>query len=214
MRMVLLQYGCLGEITLKNMNLKEILISWLEAGDTPRVLSGLSVVRKRWTNKDFAFDISFQSGRYQDLQAQQAKGVISQAEYQLESAKIRQVLIEIINTFPDHWTSEGLEDIPSTKNLFSGTTWKKWPAIVTVIIIFSGLLLQFTGYPLHNIFQKNLIRQMQTTSSDTLLKPKLQINTSGDKSPAINAPGGNVEIIYRETTSAKKTNKKDSLSDK
>jgi hypothetical protein len=74
------------------MSAKETLTKWIETGDTQRVLDGLMIVCKKWGHKDLATNINFQTGRYKTLQDQQAKQLISQADFQLESAKLRQAL--------------------------------------------------------------------------------------------------------------------------
>jgi hypothetical protein len=138
----------------KNMNAKEILNSWIESGDTERVLLGLSIVCKRWGHKDLSSDITFQTGRYKTLKDQQSKQIISQVDYQLESAKLRQALIDLIRDFPDHWTNEGLETIQQDTHLSSGgTNWRKWVVIAAGAVAFGGVVAEFSGYPIRDIFQ-------------------------------------------------------------
>lgn len=97
------------------MTAKETLISWLEAGYFEEVFEGLTVVQKKWGHKDLAADISFQTGRYNTLKDQQSRQTISQSDFQVELAKIREALYDLLNKFSDHWTSEGLEDIALNK---------------------------------------------------------------------------------------------------
>lgn len=127
------------------MNAKETLTSWLETGDTQRVLKGLAFVCKKGNDKDIASNISFQSGRYKELQDQQNKNTISQSEYQLESAKIRAALLRLIESLPEYWSDEDLDTIVSNIQLGSKLNIKILTAITISAIIILTIIVKFTG---------------------------------------------------------------------
>lgn len=193
-------------------NARETLTTWLESGDTQRVLTGLMVVCKKWGHKDLASDITFQASRYNELKDQQAKQIISLSDFQLESAKLRQALIELISDLADHWTSEGLENIPATNNLhISSVNWKKRIALIAGAIAFLGGLAEFSGYSVRDICKSTTPHSVQT-SPPTVAKPIIfNSSTSGTGSPIINAPNSNISLSINPVEN---TAKKDSLSHK
>lgn len=101
------------------MNAKETLTEWLADGDLERVIAGLRMLCKNWDDPTLTGDINFQSGRYQDLKNNHLQGLVSQADYQLEMAKIRRSLQETVHHLASHWPADGLEEIPQTQLLDS-----------------------------------------------------------------------------------------------
>lgn len=196
---------------MNNKNARETLTTWLESGDTQRVLTGLMVVCKKWGHKDLASAITFQASRYNELKDQQAKQIISLSDFQLESAKLRQALIELISDLADHWTSEGLENIPATNNLhISSVNWKKRIALTAGAIAFLGGLAEFSGYSIRDIF-KSATPHLVQISQPTTAQPIFNSNTSGSGSPIIIAPNSNLTLSINPVEN---TAKKDSLSHK
>lgn len=123
------------------MKAKEIIISWIESGDIKRALAGMKMVSKLWGDNDLSSLISLQSGRYQLLNEQKVKGIITRSDFNVESTTIKQSLIAIINDFPDTWTNEGLEDIPST--IEERKSPLKYISTYTISLASACIILQF-----------------------------------------------------------------------
>jgi len=197
------------------MNAKETLTTWLEAGDTKRVLEGLSMLSKKSGDQDLSSNISFQLGRYHDLQTHQAKGVISHAEYQLESAKIRASLIAFIGILPDHWTSEALDLTTQIHAISLRRNWKKWKVIVAGVSVCTLIVILFSGGNLQSFFSKPVKSAMPVDTQNVNRQPAIKQNSNGDGSHNIVTQGdviiGNSEINWDKNVAKKAKVKVDSL---
>lgn len=163
------------------MNAKKMLIIWLESGDTQRVLTGLGEICNRWGNNEQQSATTLQISRFNNLKRQHNEQTISHLEYQLESAKIRKALLDLIANLDDQWTSEALKNIPPTKGMGLTKNKLRTLTIFLIILILAGVPM-FFGSSIKNIFIKKpgstqtLIPQSDTTPT---------IHTSGNNSPII-----------------------------
>jgi hypothetical protein len=188
------------------MTAKETLTEWLEKGDTEQVLKGLSVVCKRWGHKDLASDISFQSGRFRELKTQQNRNTISQAEFQLEAAKIRQAILSLIQTFPEHWSDEGLTEIPSNIINTKNNKLVKLATVLIGLIVLLMLIAKCSGISVRNIFGKDKLENHNANTPNTINNGN---STTGNNSPIITTQG---DVYYSPSEGAtpKASPKKDS----
>lgn len=165
---------------------KSSLLRLLDSGDLSKVLGSLKEQR---INDEKVKTISYE---YDLLEEKYRSKSISTRKYKADLKKLIEALRE--------W----IEALPTQNVVVFG--WKKALKIIgwiVGIITFLGAVAEASGYSLRDILFKE-----NESKTDTL--NKVDINTSGDRSPAINAPNGEVKIEYQELESSKKTiNKSD-----
>ncbi len=142
--------------------------------------------------------VALLSARWSANEQAQQRGTVSNADYLLEKHKVIDVLLLLVDGIPMEALEEHLpenlvpiysESAPVSK---SSEFWKKLGYVGLLVGILAGVV-KIVEY-----FQKPpTVAPMEKTATkpDTLATPP-NISTSGDKSPAINAPGGDVQINY------------------
>lgn len=141
------------------MNAKQTLSQWLTDGDLERTLNGLFLIQKKWRVKSMGnheFDASFQLGRFNTLKASHSKGTISQADYSLELARIRETTMETVHWLPEDFWLEELASLQPSEAINVGVTrshsditprrWKQWAIILGGILAALGAAAEFSGY--------------------------------------------------------------------
>lgn len=98
---------------------------------------------------------------------------------------------------------------PSAATYFFKKHWKKLAAVPVALGVLASVA-EFTGYTARDLKEK----PPAETSGPPIIQSPVNISTSGDNSPAVNTPGGDVQINYGEPTSTQRPAKKDSLSKK
>jgi uncharacterized protein YcgL (UPF0745 family) len=96
------------------MTAKPILLNWIAEDDLKKVFQGLLFLAKKHEDEQILNNATFQSGRLKALDKEKINDTISHEEYYLQSAKIRQALLQIIQELPENWTLAGAKDISST----------------------------------------------------------------------------------------------------
>lgn len=134
--------------TFSPMNAKQTLSQWLTDGDLERTLHGLFLIQKKWRVKSMGnheFDASFQLGRFNTLKTSHSKGTISQADYSMELARIRETTVETVHWLPEDFWIEELAGVPPTQlpesSKLSGSShttprrwWKRWKFILGLLV--------------------------------------------------------------------------------
>lgn len=187
------------------MTAKKTLLNWLAQNDFQRVLKGLDLLETQYKDEQLRNDVTFQSGRLTALEQQRAEDTISAEDDRLQTAKIRQALLLIVNGLSENWTAEGIENIPSTLPIISKTNWKKYAAYIAAAIAVLASIAEFSGYSVRNLFVKQEVKEQPVSPP----APSQKVSTSGDNSPAVITEDGDVIINYGETKS-----KKDSVTKK
>jgi len=134
--------------------------------------------------------------------------LISQDEYSIEDNRINKALLLLIDDLPYDLFENQARILPAAPQAPPPKTpsndfWKKLGYVGLIVGILAGVV-KIVEY-----FQKpsDIIKAEKTTTKPDSLATPPNISTSGDQSPAINAPGGDVQINY-EAESAKSTDKK------
>ncbi len=149
--------------TFSPMNAKQTLSQWLTDGDLERTLNGLLLIQKKWRVKSMGnheFDTSFQLSRFNTLKTSHSKGTISQADYLMELARIRETTTETVHWLPEDYWLEELTNVPPTQlpesSKLSGSShdtprpswWKRWEFILGLLVT----LATVTGITLKDFF--------------------------------------------------------------
>ena len=176
------------------MPAKQILLNWLAGDDLKKVFQGLFFLADKYNDEQLRDDATFQSGRLKALEKQRINGTISQEEDYLQTAKIRQAILQIVQALPDDWILDGM-DRPLVSHSFSSKiNWKKYVAYFAAAIVILAGIAKLSGYSVRDIFQKN-----NTTEIPPEMKPPApKASTTGDNSPAVITDEGDVNINYGE----------------
>ncbi len=166
---------------------KKSLLSLLDAGEYKRVLNELKTIKSQSENV---------SKLHNDLDALNDKHenkVISRQKYRSELTKLVQSIRKNIEALTAQELKESrwshAKQKWNLKRILVGISILG-PTLVVILEV-GGSFSEFTGFSLRDIFfSKNEVK------NDTL--NQVNVKTSGDKSPAINAPGGEVKIEYQE----------------
>jgi len=131
-----------------------ILLQWLSDGDLRRVLTGLQLLARETNDDTLTGDATSLSGRHHHLLADRRRDVIGQADYQLELAKIRQALLEVVQALPNDLPAGTLADIPPTADgvLPKAISWKKIGAGIVALLAILASVAEFTGVSLKDVF--------------------------------------------------------------
>ena len=178
--------------------------TWLEQPDIPRVLRGLQALAEQHQDKTLKSAALSQSSRYRTLRDQRNKGLISQADSQLEEARIREALIQLITDLPAEWDDTPLADIPPTKRKRrqrKPIAWARFAAGAAAVIAVLAGLAEFTGYSLRDLWTPNPppTDSTQVQPTDSLATtvgvpgsaPPESVGAPGSAPPeSVGAPGG------------------------
>ncbi len=187
------------------MSAKEILLNWLANDDLQKVFQGLFSLADKYSDELLRHSTTFQSGRQKNFETQRINGTISHEEETLQSAKIRDALLQIIKNTPDDWILDEIKNSPVLIPVTPKMNWKKYIAyFVAVVAVLAGIA-ELSGYSLRDIFWKN-----EKMENSTLPRPPApSAETSGENSPAVITRDGDVHINYGESIVKKdSTNKK------
>ena len=187
------------------MTAKQILLKWLAKDDLQKVVPALFFLANHYKEEQLHNQATLQSGRLKALEKEKIDGTLSHEEEHLQTAKIRQALLQIIQGLPDDWTLDGMEDAPGSLAAPPKVTWKKYAAYIVAFVAFLAGIAEFTGYSVRDLFQK----KEPTETPAEKHPPAPSVSTSGGNSPAIITDDGDVNINYGETQS-----KKDSTTNK
>jgi hypothetical protein len=157
---------------------KHSLLVLLDSGDLSKVLNSL---RELGVDDEKIKTVSYE---YSLLEEKHKGKSITTRKYKTELKKLIKSLRESIEAIP-------AQDLGKNRTLVG---WKKILVVIgwTVgIMAFLGSVAEMSGYSL-----RDLVSKESESKTDTL--NKLDIKTTGDKSPAINAPNGEVKIEYQE----------------
>ncbi|AEE52857.1 hypothetical protein [Haliscomenobacter hydrossis] len=171
---------------------KKSLLSFLDAGDYKRVLDVLKTIENQ------SESASKLQKDLNTLNDKHGKKIISRQKYRSELTKLVQSIRGNIEALTE-------QELKESRLSDSKQKWSRWKRILvgigilvptlSAILNAGGSFSEFTGFSLRDIFfSKN-------EANDTL--NQVNIKTSGHKSPAINAPGGEVKIEYQELQPSK-----------
>ena len=135
---------------------------------------------------------TFQSGRWKALEKQKRNGTLSNEEEHLQTAKIREALLHILQDLPGEWASDGLENIYTSLDLPSMRNWKKYAAYITAAIALLAGIAEFSGDSLRDMFGQKAPTEQPATAFSPDSAPKA--STQGDQSPALITHDGDVNI--------------------
>jgi hypothetical protein len=176
------------------MSAKQILLDWLAKNELKKVFQGFFFLAEKYKDGQLRSNTAFQSGRLKSLENQWLTGTISQEEEHLQSAKIREALLHIIQGLPDDWTLDGMENAPPSFAASSKSNWKKYAVSFAAVIAVMAGIAELSGYSISDIFHKK-----ETTEIPAKIQPPaINLSTTGDNSPAIITNDGDVNINYGE----------------
>jgi hypothetical protein len=176
------------------MTAKQTFLNWLAQNDLKKVLKGLLLLANRYKYEQLRNDATFQSGRLKALEAQRLKNTISSDEDKLETAKIRQALLHIINDMPNNWTLEEIEINTDSYEADPKSNWKKYAAYIFAAVVFLGGIAKLSRYNLNVLLGKS-----EKTEQPAITQPPLnKVSTTGGNSPAVITHDGDVNINYGE----------------
>ncbi len=174
------------------MAAKEILLNWLANDNLQKVLQGLFSLAGKYRDELLRDKTTFQSGRQKNLETQRINSTISHEEEALQSAKIRDALLQIIKNIPDDWILDEIKNLPTPISVASKMKWKKYIAYFAAVVAVLAGIAELSGYSLRDIFGKN-----EKMENSTLPQPPVpNVSTSGDNSPAVITRDGDVNINY------------------
>lgn len=176
------------------MSAKQILLNRLAEDDLKKVFEGFFFLADKYKDEQLRDNATFQSGRLKALEKQRINGTISQEEDYLQTAKIRQAILQIVQALPEDWTLDGMDRPLDSHSFLSKINWKKYVAYFAAAIVILAGIAELSGYSLGAIFQKN-----DTTEIPSEIKPPApKASTKGDNSPAVITDEGDVNINYGE----------------
>lgn len=178
------------------MSAKKILLDRIAQDDLPKALKELMFLADKYKDDQVRNDATFQSGRLKALEKQKINGILSHEEEHLQSAKIREALLQIIQDLPDDWTLDGSDNIFASVGTSAQRNWKKYTVSFAAIVAVLAGIAELSGYSIRDFFkEKEPIEQAARPSP-----PTPSISTSGDNSPAIITDDGDVNINFGEAT--------------
>ncbi len=183
---------------------KTTLLNWLAGGDLNKTLKGLDFLARKYEYEQLQNDVTFQSGRLKALEEQRKKDIISPEDDRLETARIRDVLLQMSLGIPDEWSLSGIKIAPTITPVPLIVHWKKMViSAVAMIGVLAGFS-EFSGYSIRDLLKKKEAAEKSVEKE----APAPKASTSGDNSPAIITRDGDVHINYGEPKSAKDTTSK------
>ena len=146
------------------MQARTYLQQLLAKGKTAETIEGyLSLAQQHHDSEGHTSGI-LQSSRYHDLMTRHDEGVISQADYQLELAKINRALASLLANIPAHWEAPAKAHAPAPANTPApaGKSFlEKWGLILGILASLAGIL----GITLKDIlFPKKETTPVSTTA--------------------------------------------------
>ncbi len=177
------------------MTAKQILLRWLAEDDFQRVLQGLFLLADKHKDEQLRNDATFQSGRLKALEKQKRNGAISQEEDHLQTAKIREALLQIVQELPDGWLLDEMDHPPVFHAASSKINWKKYAAYFAGSVALLAGVAEMSGYSVRDIFPK----KETTEIPGEIQPPGPKASTTGDNSPAVITRDGDVNINYGDT---------------
>ena len=180
---------------------KQTLQNWLAKDDLKSVLNGLYTLAKKYDNEQILGDVIIQSGRIQSLEDKRKAGTISLNDDHIESAKIRQALLCILNELPEDWSEMDVRTYRSITKTDLISNWKKLITIFIAGIALLIIIVKISGYNLEAILERKDKIEFPTEQ----IKKRTKVSTTGNKSPAIQTRDGDVNINYGENETKKDT---------
>ena len=176
------------------MSAKRTILNRLAEKKKKKVLQGLFFLADNYQDEQLRNDATFQSGRLNALEKQRRNGTISQEEDHLQTAKIRQALLQVVQGLPDDWTLDRTDGPPTFHPDSSKMNWKKYVAYFTASIALMAGIAELSGYSLRDIFQ----RRAPTEIPAKVQPPAPKADTKGDNSPAVLTDDRDVNTNYGE----------------
>lgn len=173
---------------------KQILFKWLAEDDLQKTFQGLFFLANKYKDEQLQNNATFQSGRLKALEKHKINGTLSHEEDHLQSAKIRQALLQIIQGLPDNWILVGMKDAPVSLAASSKINWKKYAAYVAALVALLAGIAELTEHSVRDIFQKKDTTEIPAETHPTAPNA----STTGDNSPAVITNDGDVDINYGE----------------
>ena len=140
------------------------------------------------------------SARWSANEQAQQHGTVSNADYLLEKNKVIDALLAILHPLPEESIAEHLPSnlVPITSELEGPVSskpsdfWKKFGYVGLLVGILAGVVKIVEYFQKPPATEKT---EQPAVKADSLITPP-NISTSGHQSPAVNAPGGDVQIKY------------------
>jgi hypothetical protein len=86
------------------MPTKTTLREWIANGEWKRLFKALQAIAEQLNDTDFLNSVFHQTGRFSSIQKNLNDGIIDQPYYNMELAKIRLAVLNLIDNIPDHAT--------------------------------------------------------------------------------------------------------------
>ncbi len=186
------------------MSAKRILLGWLANDDSNQVFHGLFFLATKYKDEPLRHGTTLQSGRYKALETKRISGILSHDEENVQSARIREALLQTINGLPEDWTLDGRENTPVPLSGTSKRNGKKYAAYLAAVVVALAGIAELSGYSVRDIFKKS---EKQETPA-VIQPPSPNVSTTGDNSPAVITRDGDVNINYGEPKPKKDTTAK------
>ncbi|MCA0237934.1 MAG: carboxypeptidase-like regulatory domain-containing protein [Bacteroidetes bacterium] len=157
------------------MNAKQTLLNWLASGDIDRVLRGIDFVNDREGIKSDDVLVT-QTSRFHMLQSSKAKGIVSDAEFLVELARIREAVLILVNGLGDHWDAVGLESVQPGNKSFGipstpgASTWRRGLMYAVLALLLVALMY---------IWLRNDSLQLTVYVQDSMGKPIPELQNTG-----------------------------------
>ncbi len=142
------------------------------------LLEWIKIHRPGWRKEAVALSAIFEHLRCSEL-----RGTVSFEQVNLTRNQINDRLLQLTDRLADA--------PPSAATYFFKKHWKKLAAVPVALGVLASVA-EFTGYSVRDLKEKP---PAKTTDSLVIQSP-VNISTSGDNSPAVDAPGGDVRINY------------------
>ena len=159
------------------------------------LLEWIKIHRPGWRKEAVALSAIFEHLRCSEL-----RGTVSFEQVNLTRNQINDRLLQLTERLAD--------SPPSEASYFFKKHWKKLAAVPVALGVLASVA-EFTGYSVRDLKEKTPAE----TAAPPAVQPPVNISTSGDNSPAVNAPGGEVIINYggEDGEKAAEKSKKDTL---
>lgn len=159
------------------------------------LLEWIKVHRPGWRKEAVALSAIFEHLRCSEL-----RGTVSFEQVTLTRNQINDRLLQLTDRLADA--------PPSAATYFLQKHWKKLAAVPVALGVLASVA-EFTGYSVRDLKEKTPAE----TSAPPIIQSPVNISTSGDNSPAVHAPGGDVRINYggEDEEKAAEKSKEDTL---
>lgn len=127
------------------MQARTYLQQLLAKGKTAETIEGYLSLAQQYHDSEGHTSGILQSSRYHDLMTRHDEGVISQADYQLELAKINRALASLLANIPAHWEAPAEAPAPApapanTPAPAGKSFLEKWGLILGILASLAGIL--------------------------------------------------------------------------